>query len=211
MPRTDLRPPYSWLTGLILVLVLVLASPVWGQPGGKGPGGGGMGGPMGGDGGPGPGKGRGRKGPPRFDMRQATTITGQVETLGSYGTASWRSLPGMAVQGLTLKTDQGNIEVFLGPPSYVTEQKFKLQRGDTLEVKGFRVLHEDTPAFFAAAVKNNKQTLTLLDKNGLPLWKEQESGGPGSDRAGRGGRDSGMGGGSMGGGMIGGGGMGRGR
>ena len=64
-------------------------------------------------------------------LTKATTITGQVASLGSYRLASWRSLPGMAIQGLMLKTDQGNIEVYLGPPSYVTEQKFSLQIDDT--------------------------------------------------------------------------------
>ena len=155
MPKTDVRPPCSWLTGLILIMVLAMASQVWGQPSGMGKGGGtgglmgggGMGGPMDGEGGPGPGGGRGRKAPLRFDLTKATTITGQVESLGSYGTSSWRSLPGMAVQGLILKTEHGNIEVYLGPPSYVTKQKFTLQKGDTLKVKGFKVIRKDQAAF----------------------------------------------------------------
>jgi hypothetical protein len=212
MPRIDLRLSCSWLTGLILIMALATASPGWGQPGGMGGpmGGGGMGGGPGeggGPGGPGGPGGSGRQATPRFDLNKATTITGQVESLGSYRTASWRSLPGMAVQGLTLKTEHGNIEVYLGPPSYVTEQKFTLQKGDTLEVKGFKVLHKDKPAFLAAKVKKNDQTLNLLDEQGSPLWKQQKSGGSDSERAGRGGRGPGQ----MGGGMMGGGSMGRGR
>lgn len=208
--ETERRPAGSWLTPLLLVMVLAMASPVGAQgPGGGmgGPmGGGGMGGPMGGEGGPGPGGGKGRNGPPRFDLRQATTITGQVENLGSYGLSSWHSLPGMAVQELVLKTEKGNIEVYLGPPAYLTKQKFTLQKNEPLELKGFKVMHQDKPAFFAAKVKKQGQTLDLLDEQGMPLWTQEQSGGPGSDRAGRGGRDSGMmGGGPMGGGMMGGG------
>ena len=117
---TERRPAGSWLTPLFLVMVRAKASPVGAQGLGGGMGGpmggGGMGGPMGGKRGPGPGGGKGRKGPPRFDLRKATTIAGQLENLGSYGLASWQSLPGMAVRGLVLKTEKGNIEVYLGPP-----------------------------------------------------------------------------------------------
>ena len=211
MPKTALKTTCFWLTWLILIMSLAMAPQVWGQPGGMGKGGG-MGGLMGGGGkdgggGPGPGGGSRRKVPPRFDLTKATTITGQVESLGSYRLASWRSLPGMAVQGLILKTESGNIEVYLGPPSYVTKQKFMLQKGDTLEVNGFKVVHEHQTAFFAAKVKKNNQTLTLLDEDGSPLWKQQDTGGPGPKKAGRGGRDPSQ----VGGGMMGAGGMGQGR
>jgi len=211
MPKTDVRPPGSWLTGLILITVLSMASQVWAQPSGMGKGGlmggGGMGGPQGGEGGFGPGGGRGQKAPPRFDLTKATTITGQVESLGSYKLASWRSLPGMEVQGLILKTEHGNIEVYLGPPSYVAEKKFSLHVGDTLEVNGFKVLREHQAAFFAAKVKKNNQTLNLLDEDGSPRWKQQDAGGSGPEKAGRGGRDPSQ----VGGGTMGTGSMGRGR
>ena len=113
----------------------------------------------------------------------------------------------MAVQGLILKTEHGNIEVYLGPPSYVTKQKFMLQKGDTLEVKGFKVLREDQATFFAAKVKKNNQTLNLLDEDGSPLWKQQDAGGSGPKKAGRGGNDPSQ----VGGGAMGTGSMGRGR
>lgn len=211
MPKTCLRT-LGLPTLLILILLAGLTWPAWAQPGGMGGmggmggpmGGGGMGGPMGGGEGSGLGGGQKRQGLPRFDMAKATTITGQVESLGSYGPASWRSLPGMAVQGLTLKTAQGPIEVYLGPPSYATKQGFELATGDTLKVKGFKVLHQHKPAFFAAQVKGSHQTLTLLDDHGFPLWKQQSFGGPGSKSARRGGRDpSQMGSGLMGTGNLG--------
>jgi hypothetical protein len=116
-----------------------------------------------------------------------------VMNLGSYKPSSWRTLPGMAVQGVTLKTEKGNIEVFLGPPSYVYAQKFSLMPGDRLEVYGFQVFHEDKAAFFAARVKARHQTLTLLDEQGMPRWQQQEKsqqrGGPGGGRGRRGGDD----------------------
>ena len=188
-----------------------MASQVYAQPSGMGKGGlmggGGMGGPMDGEGGPGPGGGRGRQAPPQFDLTKATIITGQIESLGSYGMAGWRSMTGMAVQGLILKTEHGNIEVYLGPPSYVAEQKFMLQKGDTLKVKGFKVIRKDQAAFFAAEVKKDDQTLSLLDEHGSPLWKQQDAGGPDTHKPSRGGNDPSQ----VGGGMTGAGSMGRGR
>lgn len=200
MPNIDLRSPCYWLTGLMCLAVLALAPPAWPQPGGMGKGGmgglmggGGMGGGMDGGGGPGggpggPGGGSRRQAPPKFDMNKAVTITGQVVSLGSYQQASWQHMTGMAVQGVRLQTEQGQLEVYLGPPSYVTEQKFPLLTGDTVEVTGFKVLHGDKPAFFAASIKNNRQTLTLLDAEGAPLWK-QDTRGSGTERGKRGGRD----------------------
>jgi hypothetical protein len=154
-----------------------------------------MGGPMEGAPGPGPGEGPGRPPRPKFDMSEATTITGQVESLGSYRTGSWRSMPGMEINGVTLKTEQGNIEVFLGPPAYVTEQKFMLQKGDNLEVYGLKGLRQGKPAIFAAQVKSNNQTLQLLDEQGCPLWEKKqgpmERCGPGPGGGGPGGMGTG--------------------
>jgi hypothetical protein len=127
---------------------------------------------------------------------EATTIRGQRVSLGSYGMVGWRVMPGMAVQGLTLKTDQGNKQVYLGPPAYVAKQDFTLQKGDTLEVKGFEVHRQNQTVFLAAKVTRNDQTLTLLDEQGNPLWQEwspgkSASGGRGSGRMGHGGMGSG--------------------
>jgi hypothetical protein len=175
MARIYLKTVWPCLLMLMLSMMPELAGPVWAQPGG-----------MGGGGGPGGGEGPGRPAPPRFDLNKATTITGQIESLGSYGMTGWRAMPGMAVQGLVLKTGQGTIEVYLGPPSYVSKQKFTLQKGDTLEVRGFRVTKENRTAFLAAKVKKQGRTLTLLDEQGFPLWRQRGPGGPGPEGAGPG-------------------------
>ncbi len=51
-----------------------------------------------------------------YDPQTVTTVTGQVESLGSYGMTGWRTAPGMQTQGLALKTDGGTMMVNLGPP-----------------------------------------------------------------------------------------------
>ncbi len=178
MPTTGGKAPWFQLFLLILILLLGFTWPGWAQPIGPGRGLGG-------------GKGR-RRPQQKFDLQKATIIKGQIVSLGSYGMVGWRVMPGMAVQNLTLKTDQGNKQVYLGPPAYVAKQEFPFQRGDTLEVKGFEVHRGHQTVFFAAQVTQDDHTLTLLDEDGYPLWQQwspenQESGGRGGGRMGHGG------------------------
>ena len=74
-----------------------------------------------------------------YNPQTVATVKGRVEDLGSYGLTGWKAMPGMQVQGLLLKTDKGNIPVYLGPPAYVRKQGFALKQGDSLEVTGSQV------------------------------------------------------------------------
>jgi hypothetical protein len=182
MPRTNRRTIWSWLILLIAILMISLALLMWAQHSGWG-----QGGPGGEDDpgwGRGPGRGPGGGGPggqarPRFDPRQAITLKGQIESLGSYGRSGWRVAPGMVVQGLVLKTENGYAELDLGPPGYVTEKGFRLKMGDILEAVGFQAARDGRTIFFAATVKTPDQTLKLLDDQGSPLWRPRGPRGPG--------------------------------
>ena len=182
MPRTNRRTIWSWLILLIAILMISLALLMWAQHSGWG-----QGGPGGEDDpgwGRGPGRGPGGGGPggqarPRFDPRQAITLKGQIESLGSYGRSGWRVAPGMVVQGLVLKTENGYTELDLGPPGYVTEKGFRLKMGDILEAVGFQAARDGRTIFFAATVKTPDQTLKLLDDQGSPLWRPRGPRGPG--------------------------------
>ena len=184
MPGTGGRTLWFLWGLLILILLPGVTRPAWAQPLGLG------------RGGVGGGKGLRHRAQQKYDLQKATTIRGQIVSLGSYGMVGWRVMPGMAVQGLTLKTDQGNKQVYLGPPAYVAKQDFTLRQGDTLEVKGLEVRRQNQTVFLAAKVTRNDQTLTLLDEEGNPLWQEWRPGksasaGRGSGRPGRGGMGSG--------------------
>jgi hypothetical protein len=164
MQKTYQKKIWPWLLLFIFTSMPQLVGQVWAQPAGMGSEGGRPG------------------GQPRqmFDPRKAVTINGEIESLGSYGTSGWRSMPGMKLQGLVLKTDQGNIEVHLGPPNYVKEQNFFLQKGDILEVNGFKIVRDNQTAFFAAQVKKENQTLKLLDEKSMPVWRGHGPDGSGS-------------------------------
>ncbi len=99
--------------------------------------------------------------------------------------------PGMALQGLVLKTTKGNITVDLGPPWYVKKQGFSLRTGDTLEVTGSRVTKDEKTLLLAAEVKKNGQTLKVRDEKGAPLFRGQGPDGQGAKGRGGGGMGSG--------------------
>lgn len=69
-----------------------------------------------------------------------------------------------------LKTDKETIPVHLGPGWYVERLDTKIDRGDSLEVKGSRITYTGKPAIIAAEVKNGDAVLKLRDDNGYPAW-----------------------------------------
>ncbi|NTU42318.1 MAG: DNA-binding protein [Nitrospirales bacterium] len=71
---------------------------------------------------------------------------------------------------LQVKTEKGTIPVHLGPAWYIERMDAKLEKGDTIEVKGSRVQMKGQEAIIAAEVKKGDQTLRLRDENGFPFW-----------------------------------------
>jgi hypothetical protein len=182
MSELPLNKRWLWFSILIFPAILLgLAGPAAAQPGGFG-------------------RGFGKNGDsgthdrPEYDPQTVTTVTGQVENLGSYGMTGWKAMSGMRVHGLLLKTDKGSITVHLGPPAYVRKQGFDLVLGDSLEVTGSQVTRDGQPLLLAAQVTKDGQTLKVRDEKGVPLWPEEEHGRRGAGGGGWGGRGSGGGG-----------------
>ena len=173
MPKIHLSTRW-WLSPIILTMILVLAWPAVAQHRGRGGGG-----------------DPGAQDRQLYNPQTVTTVQGQVEDLGSYGMQGWRAAPGMAIQGLVLKTSKGNITINLGPPWFVSKQGFTLQKGDTLEVTGSKVTKDEKTVLLAAEVKKNGQTLKVRDEKGAPLCRGQGPDGQGTEGKGRGGMGSG--------------------
>ena len=103
-----------------------------------------------------------------FDPNTVETLAGQVVTVQR----------GPVRQGgkgnlvrLTLKTDQGPVQVFLGPAKYVDAQPVKLAAGDQVEVKASKITGpKGKTTFTAAEITKNGQVLKLRDDQGMPLW-----------------------------------------
>jgi hypothetical protein len=71
---------------------------------------------------------------------------------------------------LVLKTDKETIAVHLGPEWYIERQDVKLEKGDTVEVKGSRITFDGKPAIIAAECKKGDSVLVLRDSSGVPAW-----------------------------------------
>ena len=69
-----------------------------------------------------------------------------------------------------LKTDKETIPVHLGPAWYMERLDTKIDKGDTVEVKGSRITYNGKPAIIAAEVKKGEAVLKLRDDNGFPAW-----------------------------------------
>jgi hypothetical protein len=101
-----------------------------------------------------------------YDPKTVATVTGTVEAVETF-----TSMRGMSVGvHLTMKTEDGTISVHLGPAWYIERLDMKLDKGDTLEVKGSKILFDSKPAIIAAEVKKGDEVLKLRDENGIPYW-----------------------------------------
>ncbi|MBF0515557.1 MAG: hypothetical protein HQK97_00365, partial [Nitrospirae bacterium] len=103
-----------------------------------------------------------------YDTKTVDVVTGTVDSVESF--APFRGMS-MGLQ-LILKTDDGTMAIHLGPVWYVERQDVKIEKGDTVEVKGSKVSFEGAPAVIAAEVKRGGDTLRLRDEGGVPYWAE---------------------------------------
>lgn len=71
---------------------------------------------------------------------------------------------------LLVKTASETISVHLGPQWYIDKQSIKFQAGDKVEVKGSRVVVQETPAIIAREIIKGSSVLILRDENGIPAW-----------------------------------------
>jgi hypothetical protein len=101
-----------------------------------------------------------------FNPASVETITGTVESVG-------KMIPIRGMHSgihLTVKTEKESVDVHLGPEWYIERLDTKIQKGDTIEVKGSRVTITGKPAIIAAEVKKGDNVLVLRDNNGIPAW-----------------------------------------
>ncbi len=106
------------------------------------------------------------KGSPQYDPKTEVTVKGTVEQVKEYPSRSgWRT-----GQHVTLKTDNGNVDVHLGPTDYWKKNGFELAKGDSIEVTGSRSKVDDAEVILAREVKKGEKAVTLRDAQGVPAW-----------------------------------------
>jgi DNA/RNA endonuclease YhcR with UshA esterase domain len=114
--------------------------------------------------GSGMGMGRGRANR-MYNPATEVTLKGVVEEVKTIsGPRGWGGTH------LTLKTESGTFDVYLGPSTYLKEKGFKFAKGEQLEVTGSKVKYQNLEAIIAREVKMGGKTLTLRNAQGVPEW-----------------------------------------
>ncbi len=71
---------------------------------------------------------------------------------------------------VVLKTDKETLNVHLGPAWYVERLDVKIDKGDTIEVKGSKTTFANAPTIIASEIKKADTVIVLRDNNGIPVW-----------------------------------------
>lgn len=106
----------------------------------------------------------------QYDPKTVETLSGEVLSITKTTSRRGREYG----VHLLVKTDAETIEVHLGPEWYLDSQKFSIEVGDSLELKGSRVIYNGKPTIIAARLTKKDRVLTLRDDNGLPLWSRRQ-------------------------------------
>ena len=107
----------------------------------------------------------GQRGKRNYNPATEVTVRGTVEDVSQV--TRGRSWGGTH---LTLKTDQGTLDVHLGPTNFLEAKKFSVAKGDQVEVVGSKVQIQGTDALIAREITKGDQKLTLRDAQGIPVW-----------------------------------------
>jgi hypothetical protein len=96
-----------------------------------------------------------------YDLTAERTFDGMV-------TRTAHSIEGTMY--LTLKTAAGDVEVQLGPRSFIEKSEFKLKIGERVSVVGVRSLVQGRDVLLAREVRCSRGVFTIRDRNGEPKW-----------------------------------------
>lgn len=108
--------------------------------------------------------------PHAYDPANETTITGTVEDVLHPPANN-----GMVGTHVNLKTQDGVIEVHVGPEAFIAKQNFSIEKGDALTVTGSKQVIAEKNVLIAREVKKGNKVLTLRDANGIPKWSRRSS------------------------------------
>jgi len=111
---------------------------------------------------------QGGKGP-RYNPATVVTLTGTVENVTQQTTSGrWSGTH------LSLKTDDGIIDVHLGPTRFLKDQGLTVTAGQKIEVTGSKIKYQNTDALIARTVKVGEKTFELRDEQGYPKWSRNQ-------------------------------------
>jgi hypothetical protein len=86
------------------------------------------------------------------------------------GVKTHTSVVGYEDTHMMVNTSVGEMEVHVGPTTYLAKHGFQIQSGDPIVLTCSRVLWEGKPVLVAREIQRGKQTVTLRSASGQPSW-----------------------------------------
>jgi hypothetical protein len=100
-----------------------------------------------------------------YDPKSEVSISGTIDRITQQsGQRGWQGTH------LFMKTDNGVIEVHVGPTDYIASQQFSFATGDVVEVTGSNVKIQGNDVLLAREIKKDGKTLVLRNAQGVPNW-----------------------------------------
>ncbi len=103
---------------------------------------------------------------PRYDPKTEATMKGTVAEVQQH--TGMRG--GRTGTHLILKTDEGNVDVHIGPSDYISQKGFSFAKGDAVEVVGSKVTMAGMEVVLAREITKDGKTLILRNARGIPEW-----------------------------------------
>ena len=102
---------------------------------------------------------------PRYDTHAEYVVKATVT-----GVKTHKSVMGYEDTHMMVNTSVGEMEVHVGPTAYLAKQGFQIQSGDQIVVTCSKVVWEDKPVLVAREIQRGKQSVTLRNTSGQPVW-----------------------------------------
>ena len=107
------------------------------------------------------GRSGGGQGPANYSVAAEMTVKGTVEDV--------KPGPGQGTH-VMLKTSDATLELALGPTRYQTQKKYKLAKGDQIDVIGAKSQVSGREVLVVREIKKGSETMTFRDAKGFPMW-----------------------------------------
>ena len=102
---------------------------------------------------------------PRYDSHAEYVVKGTVSSVKTH-----QSVEGYEDTHVIVNTSVGEMEVHVGPTAYLAKHGFQMQVGDPIVVTCSKVNYEGKAVLVAREIQRGKQTLTLRNTSGQPVW-----------------------------------------
>lgn len=89
---------------------------------------------------------------------------------GSIKSISRVQYPDGAIIQVIVSTERGDMKVLLGPAQFVDQEKVKLESGDKIVIKGYRIMVNGEEVIMAQQIDKNGNILRLRDEQRRPIW-----------------------------------------